>query len=272
MKSLPYFLTLTLLLGVSPLTAMEPIAEVQSVTAKQNLLTPTDVSDSSLQEKLHISKINETKETDKNPRPKSLRNPGIGLLTSDLWTYALSYIEDPGAIFCSHPILLHSVFNNVRSLGSRNFTNNFLSEYAAQFKKLTLLDLSFNQEITDLPSLPNLTSLSLRACPGITDQLLLSVPNLTSLNLLGNSQITDAGVSSLTKLKHLNLTNNDNITGAALRNLPDLTSLDLGGRNNINDDDIFHLTKLKVLNLFLNSKISREKCSHIPAVVSISTF
>lgn len=114
------------------------------------------------------------------------------------------------------------------SLQSLSLVNNggVMANELSQLTGLTSLDIrSFTLDDVDLMKLSNLTSLTLRDNPRITDKGLETLSNLTKLDLESDKNITTAGLSPLRHLRWLDVRSAPLVTSEVLDLLPNLQYL-----------------------------------------------
>jgi hypothetical protein len=136
--------------------------------------------------------------------------------------------------------------------------SSFRDDEMKYFTNLTLLNLDYNQIITNngIKGLSNLTSLVLSE--NVSDNGIKGLTNLTLLNLGYNEDITNSGIKCLTKLTSLYLSLNKVIDDDGIKGLTNLTKLNLGFNNVIKDNGIKGLTNLIELDLNWNRKITDD--------------
>lgn len=122
-----------------------------------------------------------------------------------------------------------------------------------------------------LVPLTGLTTLSLRACPKISDAVFTVLTNLVKLTLdKGCHSIGGHTLCRLPSLKHLSLANNDTITDLVLLGLPHLHSLDLQCNPQITNLSLQRMTNLTGLNLDMNTRITPLGISHLTGLIGLS--
>lgn len=232
MKYLSYLFTAAFLFSTSPLIAMNASEEdVSSAAPLQRHLTSS-----------------------------------IRLLTPDLWGYAFFYIDNPGAIFGSHPRLHQPVLKNVRRIKSSKLSDEVLSDWSPHLQNLRSLDLIKNDIITSDGNFPltGLTSLNLTGACNVYDEFLSPLTNLTQLTLGRASRIGSADIiCELPKLTWLDLSENLFFPENLLSCLTNLTNLKMPYNQQIKGCGLSPLTNLRSLNVSYCPHITSESLSHL---------
>lgn len=136
---------------------------------------------------------------------------------------------------------------------------------------ITGIDLGFNNELTDISPISNLTNLrtlKLYGVPVVDTSILSNLTGLTNLEI-GSSQINDISfLSGLTNLKELKLADSQVTSLDILSNLSNLESLSLSNNYNLTEiNSLSSLPQLSKLELIRN-----EQLTDLSALLNLSNL
>ncbi len=138
---------------------------------------------------------------------------------------------------------------------------------------LETLELGWNNSITDLRPLANLTSLTrleLRGNSITSVSALGNLTNLTYLSLRDNQIVNVSALGSLTNLTYLSLRDNQIVNVSALGSLTNLTYLSLRNNRIVNVSALGNLTNLTTLNLHTNRIVNVSALGSLTSLTNLS--
>ncbi|AYV80436.1 MAG: hypothetical protein Harvfovirus1_61 [Harvfovirus sp.] len=151
----------------------------------------------------------------------------------------------------------------LKNIESLNLDSNsdITWEGYSHLTKLSSLNMSYNNQASTLPKLPNLKILMASFCVNLDERSLMNETNLTALNISG-TRLTGSCFKHLPNLTSLNIFYTK-LSGEGLRYLTNLRKLFLGQQSGVCDEDIKYLISLRELNLYSNKMITNDGIKHL---------